>query len=248
VARAKRTHRAEARRRYRSDQAVGEYQDGDADIDAAERTTPAPPRPGTTATATTTVRRGFATAFREAFRPLNVQEDLRSIPMLLRNKALWIPILLTLGTAGVYAAVRPESRPGELVSTLTLFAKEYFLVPPAIGGAFITGFMAPRASWLLGLIVGLVAATTYSILVLNGLVVFPPTNPPTLPPRPEDVAIAAFAISPVIGAFFASTAAWYRRFLYLTNPNRGRGRQGTPARPDGRSRSNNANQKSGVRR
>ena len=246
MARAKRTHRAEARRRYRNDQAVGESQDGDADSDAAERATSTPPRPGTTAT--TSVRRGFAAAFREAFRPLNVQEDLRSIPMLVRNKALWIPILLTLGTAAVYAAVRPESRPGELVSTLTLFAKEYFLVPPAIGGAFITGFMAPRASWLLGLIVGLVAATIYSILVLNGLVVFPPTNPPTTPPRAEDVAIAAFAISPVIGAFFASTAAWYRRFLYLTNPNRGRARQGAPARPDGRSRSNSANQKAGVRR
>ena len=33
---------------------------------------------------------------------------------------------------------------------------------------------------------GLVAATTYSILVLNGLVVFPPTNPPTTPePEPK---------------------------------------------------------------
>jgi hypothetical protein len=246
VARAKRTHRAEARRRYRNEGTVGDLQDGDTAIDPAERTTPAPSRP--VPAATTTARRGFAAAFREAFRPLNVQEDLRSIPMLVRNKALWIPILLTLGTAALYAAVRPESRPGELVSTLTLFAKEYFLVPPAIGGAFITGFMAPRASWLLGLIVGLVAATIYSILVLNGLVVFPPTNPPTPPPRPEDVAIAAFAISPVIGAFFASTAAWYRRFLYLTNPNRGRARQGAPARPDGRSRSNSANQKAGVRR
>ncbi len=101
--------------------------------------------------------------------------------MLVRNKALWIPILLTLGTAALYATVRPESRPGELISTLTLFAKEYFLVPPAIGGAFITGFMAPRASWLLGIMVGLVAAATYSVLVLNGLVVFPTT---TAPPRP----------------------------------------------------------------
>ena len=246
MARAKRTHRAEARRRYRSDQAVGTFQDEEADIEPAERTTPAPPRPGTPATPS--ARRGFAAAFREAFRPLNVREDLRSIPMLVRSKALWIPILLTLGTAALYATVRPESRQGDILATLVLFAKEYFLVPPAIGGAFITGFMAPRASWLLGLVVGLVAAATYSILVLNGLVVFPPTSPPTPPPRPEDVAIAAFAISPVIGAFFASTAAWYRRFLYLTNPNRGRARSGAPARPDGRSRSSNANQKAGVRR
>lgn len=242
MARAKRTHRAEARRRYRTEQAIGTFEDGDSDIEPIERATPESPRPGTT----TAARRGFAAAFREAFRPVNVPEDLRSIPALVRNKALWIPILLTIGTAALYAGVRPESRPGELISTLTLFAKEYFLVPPAIGGAFITGFMAPRASWLLGLAVGLVAAATYSILVFNGIVVFPPTSTP--PPRPEDVAFAAFAISPVIGAFFASTAAWYRRFLYLTNPNRGRARSGAPARPDGRSRSSGAGQKAGARR
>ena len=241
MARAKRTHRAEARRRYRSEQAIGTFEDDDSDIEPSDRPTPEQPRPG----AATTARRGFAAAFREAFRPVNIREDLRSIPALFRSKALWVPIILTLATAGLYAAVRPESRPGELISTLTLFAKEYFLVPPAIGGAFITGFMAPRASWLLGLAVGLVAAATYSILVFNGIVVFPPTT--ATPPRPEDVAFAAFAISPVIGAFFASTAAWYRRFLYLTNPNRGRARPGTPARPDGRSRSS-PNQKAGARR
>lgn len=244
MARAKRTHRAEARRRHRAEQGIGTFEGDEAEIESVEGATPERPRPGSAAT----VRRGFATAFREAFHPVNVGADLRSLPVLVRNKALWIPILLTLVTAGLYASVRPESRPGELISTLTLFAKEYFLVPPAIGGAFITGFMAPRASWLLGLIVGIVAATTYSILVLNGLVVFPPTTPPTAPPRPEDVAFAAFAISPAIGAFFASTAAWYRRFLYLTNPNRGRGRSGGPARPDGRSRSRAADPKAGVRR
>lgn len=241
MARAKRTHRAEARRRHRAEQAIGTFEGDEAYIELVQGATPERPRPGATAT----VRRGFANAFREAFHPVNVPADLRSLPLLVRNKALWIPILLTLVTAGLYATVRPESRPGELISTLTLFAKEYFLVPPAIGGAFITGFMAPRASWLLGLIVGIVAAATYSILVLNGLVVFPPT---AAPPRPEDVAFAAFAISPVIGAFFASTAAWYRRFLYLTNPNRGRARSGAAARPDGRSRSRTADQKAGVRR
>jgi hypothetical protein len=241
VARAKRTHRAEARRRHRAEQAIGTFEGDDAENEPVEGSTAERPRPGTA----TTVRRGFATAFREAFHPVNVPADLRSLPVLVRNKALWIPILLTLATAALYASVRPESRPGELISTLTLFAKEYFLVPPAIGGAFITGFMAPRASWLLGLMVGIVAAATYSILVLNGLVVFPPT---TAPPRPEDVAFAAFAISPAIGAFFASTAAWYRRFLYLTNPNRGRARSGAPPRPDGRSRSRAADQKAGARR
>lgn len=245
MARAKRTHRAEARRRHRTEQAIGAIDEVESDIEPAERPGP---QAGPARTATT-VRRGFATAFREAFRPVDILGDLRSLPILARNKALWIPVLLTLSTAALYAAVRPESRlgtqPGEPVAMVTILLKDYFLVPPAIGGAFITGFMAPRASWLLGIVVGLVAAATYSVLVVNGLVVFPPT---TAPPRTEDVVLAAFLISPVIGSFFASTAAWYRRFLYLTNPNRGRGRSGAPARPDGRSRSGNANQKAGARR
>jgi hypothetical protein len=62
--------------------------------------------------------------------------------------------------------------------------------------------------------------------------------------------LAAFTIGPILGAFFASAAAWYRRFLYLNNPNRGRGRRPASAgrRPDGRTRAASAGQKAGVRR
>jgi hypothetical protein len=41
-------------------------------------------------------------------------------------------------------------------------------------------------------------------------------------------------MSPLAGIFFASAAAWYRRFLQLSNPNRGR----TPPRTN-RNRPNN---------
>jgi hypothetical protein len=44
-----------------------------------------------------------------------------------------------------------------------------------------------------------------------------------------------FMTSPPFGIFFAASAAWYRRFLRLSNPNRGRPQQ--PRRgSDGRSR------------
>ncbi len=121
---------------------------------------------------------------------------------------------------------------------LVTFLFQYFIVTPAIGGVFIAGFMAPRASWLLGLIVGLVAATAYSFLVLNGYIGLAP-NAETQT-QAQDVVFASYLMSPIVGAFFASTAAWYRRFLYLSNPNRGRGRPGTPTRPDGRTRARNA--------
>jgi hypothetical protein len=164
---------------------------------------------------------------------------------------LWIPIALTLAATALYAIVRPGTGPDVTllgfipVSLLVTFLYQYFVVTPAIGGVFIAGFLAPRASWLLGILVGLVAAASYSFLVLRGFIGIAPTAETEGLAR--DVVLASFVLSPAVGAFFASTAAWYRRFLYLSNPNRGRPKSGTPSRPDGRSRSS-PNQKAGARR
>jgi phosphate/sulfate permease len=108
---------------------------------------------------------------------------------------------------------------------------------PAIGGVFIAGFLAPRASWLLGIVVGLVAATCFSIVILG----FPLQIYPTAPTTDEATAAVggAFVLSPVMGALFASAAAWYRRFLALSSPNRGRQAAATN-RPTGKSRAANA--------
>jgi len=256
VARAKRTHRTDARRRYRNEQALGMIDD-DAGSDAPETgsATTDRPRPDTPAGA----RRGVAAAFREAFRPLDMRADLLALPRLLRTRALWVPILLTLVSGALFVAVRPEQtlatakcsleRPGDCLPVLATFLFQYFIVTPAIGGVFIAGFLAPRASWLLGVIVGLVAAGVYSILVLTGYIGIAPTAQTEATAR--DVVFAAFIMSPIVGAFFASAAAWYRRFLQLSNPNRGRPRPGAGVagrRPDGRSRAADANQKAGARR
>jgi hypothetical protein len=252
VARAKRTDRAEARRRHRNEQALAGIDDVAEEASEIGTTAPERPAPG----ATTTARRGFATAFREAFRPLDIRSDLRALPRLVRHRALWIPVLLTVVSAGLFIAVQPGEtlataqcgldRPGGCLPVLATFLFQYFIVTPAIGGVFIAGFMAPRASWLLGLIVGTVAATAYSFLVLGGYIGLAPDA--ATQPLAQDVVFAAFIMSPIVGSFFASTAAWYRRFLYLSNPNRGRGRPGAPTRPDGRTRARGASEKAGARR
>ena len=95
MARATRTQRAAARRRYRTEQAIGTFED-DADSESIERAPPETPRPGTT----TSARRGFAAAFREAFRPVNVPEDLRSIPVVVVSASRH----LDERTAGMQAA------------------------------------------------------------------------------------------------------------------------------------------------
>lgn len=248
MARAKRTDRAAARRRYRSEQGLApldteapleplEPLDGPASSGQVDRARPQQPP---------SARRSIGAAFREAFHPLDVRGDLRALPQLVRDKALWIPVILTITTSLLFVIVRPEGR-SDPASVITVFLYQYFLVTPAIGGVFIAGFLAKRASWLLGVLVGLVAATCYSFLILNGFIGVPPSAAPTS--LVQDVIFASFLLSPVVGAFFAATAAWYRRFLYLSNPNRGRARADAARRPDGRTRATRpGQQKAGIRR
>lgn len=238
MARAKRTHRAEARRRYRSEQGLTD-QTADTELDGPV-TTP-PTTSGQAATAPP--RAGIGYAFRAAFRPLDARADLRAVPQLVREKALWVPVILTLVSTALFVIVRPEGRT-DVLGVLTVFLYQYFVVTPAIGGVFIAGFLAKRASWLYGILVGLLAAACYSFLVLRGFIGSAPT--PETQNAARDVVLASFLLSPIVGAFFASTAAWYRRFLYLANPNRGRPR-GAPQRPDGRTRAR-PDQKAGARR
>lgn len=237
MARAKRTARADARRRYRAERGLPDELPDDEAVEPAASDVDRSKRPATGQTA----RVGIATAFRLAFRPLDVRGDLQALPRIaLRSKALWVPLLLTLLSAVVFMALRPEGK-SDIASTIAIFLFQYFLATPAIGGVFIAGFLAPRASWLLGVIVGFASAACYTFLGLGGFINVPPTVDRT------DVVVAAFVMSPIVGAFFAASAAWYRRFLQLSNPNRGRAQQAA-GRSNGRNRTGGSNQKAGVRR
>ena len=238
MARAKRTARAEARRRSRA--AADEI---DESLDEA---TPQAARRADATSATrpgqAPVRMGFGAAFRAAIHPVNVRADLASLPWLaLRTKALWVPVLITIASTVFIVATNGGD--------WSLFMFAYFIQTPAIGGVFIAGFLAPRASWLLGAIVGLVAAICYSVLV----VAYPATIYTALPPTPDqarDIVLAALVLSPVFGALLAAGAAWYRRFLRLSSPNRSRtpDRSKGPRPGDGRTRSASSSQKAGANR
>jgi len=176
------------------------------------------------------VRMGIGAALRSSFHPLRLRDDIAALPSLVTHRSLWLPVLVT-----IVSTVAVVATGGKDVVTPFLFA--YFVQTPALGGAFLAGFLAPRASWLLGAIVGVVAAAGY--VAVAALV--PGAISTTAPTSSEvgGVAVGAFIATPIMGALFASLAAWYRRFLTLTNPNRGRRPQNQPAKRvgDGRSRS-----------
>jgi hypothetical protein len=159
VARAKRTDRAEARRRYRAQLAE------QSDLETAEDTetgspsasrkagTPASARSGAAAPA----RVGMGEAFRTAFRPANYREDLAFLPSLLLHPSVWGPVLVTIASAGFVVATHGTD-------PISVLLAQYFVVPPPIAAIFIAGFFAPRASYLAGGIVGLVAALAFAVI------------------------------------------------------------------------------------
>ncbi|HEX5148212.1 MAG TPA: hypothetical protein VFW02_03950, partial [Candidatus Limnocylindrales bacterium] len=230
VARAKRTERAAARRRYRAttEPELVETEAEEEREAPAPRRAVAPPRPSGD-----TGRVGIGAALRSSFRPLRVREDLAMLPSLVRHRSLWLPVAVTVGGAGVVALAGIGE--GSALGVVGVLLFQYFLFPPALGGPFLVGFLAPRASWLLGVIVGLVAASCYSILILAFSVQITTATPDAA--QIQTAAISSFFLSPIMGGLFAALAAWYRRFLSATNPNRGRRTQQPQKRVgDGRTR------------
>lgn len=235
MARAKRTDRAAARRRYRAalqaEDELATTADEASNAQSASNTSnvakaSTSPRGGTPSTA---ARVGIGTAFRLAFRPLDLRGDLLALPDLaIHTKALWLPSLLVIASTVAFAITG-----GKDVVTQFMFA--YFIQTPAIGGVFLAGFLATRASWLLGAIVGSVSATCYAILILTVFSAVVAASPD--PSVGTQTILGAFLLSPVMGAFFAAAAAWYRRFLTITNPNRAKANPNKAQKADGRTRS-----------
>ena len=210
MARAKRTTaRADARRRFRIAQQV---EDGELESDGPVPNTLSNAGGGGSAKIVAPAARpGFTAAFRNAYHGANLREDLPYLPTLVLHWSFWVPLLLMIGS-GVAAAVAPGQ-------PVVLFLYQTFVYPPALIVLFICGFFTKRASYLLGAILGVVNVIVYGILLVYAVQA-------GLAPLTNEQLQAAFLngliFSPPAGVLFCSLAAWYKRFLALTNPNRGR--------------------------
>ena len=193
--RAKRTDRAEARRRYRA--SLGEQP---AD-EAVEPSPPpsdvraAPPRPPSAGE-----RPGLGYAFRASFRPVNLGEDLRYLPKLLIDRSVWLPILLTIAAGVAFAVTSGSNWLVNLVAT-------YFVAPPALGSVFIGGFLAPRASYLVGLIVGFVSAVVASVIILTSSTSLMTGQPIGTTPTPTPAASISASASAIAAAAASGSPA-----------------------------------------
>ncbi len=112
MARAKRTDRAEARRRHRAQLASEAIGTSGEPEDAEPQSAPSSaPRDGGPANRRGTPPRGqppermsFTAALRGAYEPAHVREDLAALPQLLRSRAVLVPALLVLASMLVLIA------------------------------------------------------------------------------------------------------------------------------------------------
>jgi hypothetical protein len=245
VARAKRTDRAEARRRYRAFLAQleqeeaegGEAVDGGpaeeraaegraAEGRAAERDAEraSAPRPGQ--------RLGIFAAMKAATRPVHYIDDLRYTPRLITGSpAVWLPSLIAVASAAVAiwrlnGASTDEIRDDVLFQITVMFVLSPYVMLPGL----IAGFFAPRASWLAGVLAAFVTTISFGVVV--------GARPELLFENGASVGVGQIAtltatyltLSLPMGAALAAFSAWYKRFLELTGSASARAQQKAAAR------------------
>lgn len=230
MARAKQTGRAEARRRYRQASAGPELEGADsAELDFGERKPDAPSR-GEARSARTperapTGRVGFMDSFRLAYHPVRIREDLRAFRQIFTSRAFLAATALIL--AGGAAWLVAPLRSGSAVVWELLVVPGSALAPQLVGG-----FFAPRASYLIGLVLGILQTIVFVLVTLSPSVqaAYNALQPGGGPDMRTDQILSALVSSAATGALFAAAAAWYRRFLALSSPRRQPASKGAPRR------------------
>jgi hypothetical protein len=200
--RPKDTSRVEARRRHRDEQRVTDEDDATSGTMAAAAVPAAEPRP--------------------AFALPDIRADLAALPQILRGRWMWVPfamllvsfVLVLLLDGGTLPAGTPQDVAGLYVS-LTLPPTSLFVF-------FIGGFLATRASYLVGALLGIFDALLYTLLFVIVPSAFSDTQlqeagltagqPGSDVLSPANLA-PLWGIAVLVGILAAAFAAWYRRFL-----------------------------------
>jgi len=147
-----------------------------------------------------------------------VRGDLKAFPsVLLRSKAGWVPGLVIAATAG--ALLVPALASNQLI----VLAGNVVLQPPPMIIAFLAGMLAPRAGWLMGGLMSLVAGLAYVIaVVVNTDVQVTPLGFTVVVSADQKLGFAQNVLltAPVFGIAVGAFAGFYRRFLSMSSPQR----------------------------
>jgi hypothetical protein len=149
-------------------------------------------------------------AFRLAYRPPRIGEDVRLLPSILISRAFLIPAALVV-VAGILLLT-----PLMADSLVAIFVGAMVFVPPAYAppliAPFLAGFLATRASYLIGGLIGLIVVAMFGVYV---------TVTPAASMDATDRAIAvlqAASLEIPTAVLFAAFAAYYKRLLRVWSP------------------------------
>ena len=221
MARAKRTERAEARRRYRATLATdplaerrGRRRRAQPPAPARRQAVRTPRQPASRPRAYHPSGSASCDAFRQSIRPVHVREDIAALPWItIHTKAIWLPVLITDRRHDRHRGDRRE-RHGDRPA-VHLFRRLpghrrglHRRLPRPASELARRRRHRPRVGRLLcGAGRERPAAAAVRRAVRG---------------QCAGASVSAFIYSPIMGAFFAAAAAWYRRFLALSSPNRNR--------------------------
>ena len=216
MARAKRTDRAEARRKYRAylqaQEDAGIIEDGDSTDDAGQKPVrsrdsrvQASPQPG--------ARLGMFAAAKAAYRTPHYMDDIRNVRSLVfRSNAIWPAAAISVA-AGAYISVRINS--GGSNDPIGPMLYQFLFYPVPLLPPMIAGFLAPRSTWLAGIITSFIATMTLVVVVwmfagkfaatAGGLVVA--TSAPTTSGAPTATGSAAVTATVLVTATPAPSAS-----------------------------------------
>jgi hypothetical protein len=144
----------------------------------------------------------------------DIRGDIAALPRVFMKPLVWLPFGLLLLAFGFEVARQSGALPeGQVGDIMTLYI-QLTLPPTSLFVFFIGGFVAPRASYLVGALLGLFDALLITILVIR--------DPENLEGSITDVGggeagatelLPLWGIAILVGVFAAGFAAWYRRFL-----------------------------------
>ncbi len=256
MARAKRTQRAEARRRYRASNLPVEPM-VDGEDEAPEEAAPAPgprrglfgfgasPAPRTTATARPaasgrpasarsagSARLAPTTARPGIFAALRQAAGPANIPGDIRAlptialHSKALVIPLAVTAVAGILLAIPSMRANAIVATIVQIA----IQPPPMIIGFLAGMLAPRAAWLVGGITTTIASTVYAVIYAGALdASVTPLGWTRAITAGEKFGLGANLVitSLVFGVGVGAFAGFYRRFLAMSSPPRPQARAGT---------------------
>jgi hypothetical protein len=189
------TSRADARRRYREEQRTLENEP-DAPDDKIEPSETVAPK-------------------RSMMAMPNVLDDIKALPGVFKKPLVWAPFGLLLLAFGLELARQAGAFPeGQVADIATLYI-QLTLPPTSLFVFFIGGFVASRASYLVGALLGIFDAILITILVLRDQAALEGTGIAEVSGEQSTIEalVPLWGIAILVGIFAAGFASWYRRFL-----------------------------------